>query len=293
MTRDGILIKGIGGFYYVLTDDGAVHACKARGKFRIDGLTPMIGDRVQIESMPTGLASLCAIRERKNELLRPSVANIDRLFIVLSASVPHPDWLLADRLILMAAHGGIEPVLVLNKADIPERAIVSVFDEDYGRYFRTVRVSCRSGEGLDLLRDAIRGNICCFAGQSAVGKSSLINALLPALALETGELSKKTERGRHTTRHAQLWPYENGAVLDTPGFSFLESGCIEQDALNGYYPEFGDAPDRCRFAGCAHRAEPDCAVKALVAQGVMSKARYERYCLLLDEFLIRRKHRYD
>lgn len=291
--REGILIKGIGGFYYVLTGDGRTVECKARGRFRIDGLTPMVGDRVTIRIQSTGAASLCAIHPRKNALLRPSVANIDRLFIAVSASVPHPDWLLVDRLIIMARSAGITPIPVLNKMDAADPEIVAAFDADYAACFPAIRISCVTGEGLDALREAIRGHICCFAGQSAVGKSSLLNALIPALALQTGELSKKTDRGKHTTRHAQLWPYAGGAVLDTPGFSFLETEALTQAQLDQSYPEFGDAPSRCRFAGCAHVAEPDCAVKALVAEHRMSRARYARYCLLAGEMTERRKHRYD
>lgn len=158
--------------------------------------------------------------------------------------------------------------------------------------FTTLLVSAESGDGIDALNAQLAGKISCFAGQSAVGKSSLLNRILPELRLETGGLSRKTDRGRHTTRHAELWSYLGGAVLDTPGFSLFETDCLEQDELDACYPEFQNAMP-CRFPGCMHTSEPDCGVKPLVAQGIMSPARYERYREIAKEYQIRRKHKYD
>ena len=228
---EGSIIKGVGGFYYVSTDEGII-TCKAKGALRREGITPVVGDRVSITPHASGYAQIDEIKPRRNLLVRPAVANIDRLLIVLSGHLPEPDWLLADKLIVQATLNHIEPVMVLNKADEAEEAIRSAFDRDY-RLFPRIVVSALSGEGLQGLRDAIGGKVCCFAGQSAVGKASLMNALLPELDLPVGELTRKTERGKHTTRHAQLWPCFGGALLDTPGFSLYEPESFDELLLQG------------------------------------------------------------
>lgn len=291
MTERGLLIKGVGSFYEVLTESGETVTSKARGAFRREGLVPTVGDHVLIERKEQGYAQLCEILPRKNLMVRPPVANVDQLLIVVSAGVPEPDWLLLDRLIIAAKRMGITPVPVLNKIDDASAAIAQTFAAEY-RAFDTLSVSAVSKEGLDRLWERMRGKVTCFAGQSAVGKSSLLNALIPDLDLETGDLSRKTDRGRHTTRHAELWPFEGGAVLDTPGFSMFETDCLEQDELDACYPEFANASP-CRFPGCMHISEPDCGVKPLLASGTLSKGRYERYCEIAQEFQYRRKHRYD
>jgi ribosome biogenesis GTPase len=280
----------VGGFYYVSTDQGVITS-KARGAFRKEGITPVVGDRVTLTLHASGYAQIDAILPRRNLLIRPAVANVDRLLIVISAHLPEPDWLLCDKLIVQAKLNDIEPVLVLNKADEADPSIREAFERDYGLFPRVV-VSARTGEGLHALQDAIRGKICCFAGQSAVGKSSLMNALLPELDLPVGELTRKTDRGRHTTRHAQLWPCFGGALLDTPGFSLYEPDSFDEQLLLGCYPEFALA-DPCRFPGCMHRSEPGCGVKALLTDGRLSPARYERYVQIANDFTFRRKHQYD
>lgn len=287
---EGSIIKGVGGFYYVSTDQGVITS-KARGAFRKEGITPVVGDRVTLTLHASGYAQIDAILPRRNLLIRPAVANVDRLLIVISAHLPEPDWLLCDKLIVQAKLNHIEPVLVLNKADEADPSIREAFERDYGLFPRGV-VSARTGEGLHALQDAIRGKICCFAGQSAVGKSSLMNALLPELDLPVGELTRKTDRGRHTTRHAQLWPCFGGALLDTPGFSLYEPDSFDEQLLLGCYPEFALA-DPCRFPGCMHRSEPGCGVKALLTDGRLSPARYERYVQIANDFTFRRKHQYD
>ena len=287
---EGSIIKGVGGFYYVSTDQGVITS-KARGAFRKEGITPVVGDRVTLTLHASGYAQIDAILPRRNLLIRPAVANVDRLLIVISAHLPEPDWLLCDKLIVQAKLNHIEPVLVLNKADEADPSIREAFVRDY-RLFPRVVVSARTGEGLPALQDAIRGKICCFAGQSAVGKSSLMNALLPELDLPVGELTRKTDRGRHTTRHAQLWPCFGGALLDTPGFSLYEPDSFDEQLLLSCYPEFALAAP-CRFPGCMHRSEPGCGVKALLTDGRLSPARYERYVQIANDFTFRRKHQYD
>ena len=288
----GRIIRGVGGFYDVLLPDAETVRCKARGRFRNDGVMPMVGDLVEISRPETGFASMDEILPRANALLRPPVANIDLLVIVLSAGVPKPDLLLADKLLVQALTLKIEPLLVLNKIDDAKQEITDEFLSDYAA-FSTLLVSSRTGEGLDALGAALEKHVSCFAGQSAVGKSSLLNALFPELSLETGELSKHTERGKHTTRQAELWPFPGGAVLDTPGFSLFEMSELSQEALNSCYPEFAQAASECRFTGCRHNSEPDCAVKALLVSGKLAKGRYARYLEIQKEIEEKRKHRYD
>ena len=291
MIEHGLLLKGVGSFYEVLLQSGETVTCKARGVFRKFGLTPTVGDKVTVELQSSGYAQLYDILPRRNILVRPAVANIDQLLIVVSASIPQPDWLLVDRLIISAMHLDIEPILVLNKIDECDAIITDEFEHEY-HAFRRISVSAVTNEGLMSLKETLTGMISCFAGQSAVGKSSLLNALIPKLKLETGELSHKTERGRHTTRHAQLWPFMGGAVLDTPGFSLFETDCLEQEELDACYPEFRNAV-ACRFPACMHITEPDCGVKPLLLSGELTEKRYERYKEIAKDYQIRRKHRYD
>ncbi len=291
MMEYGLLLKGVGSFYEVLTDSGDTVTCKARGSFRREGVTPTVGDRVGIERQEQGYAQLASILPRKNVLIRPAVANVDQLMIVVSASVPAPDWMLLDRLIIAASSLGIEPIPVLNKVDTADALVQDAFRTDY-KAFRTVAVSAETGEGIHALQALLKNKVTCFAGQSAVGKSSILNRLLPDLHLETGGLSRKTDRGRHTTRHAELWPYMGGAVLDTPGFSLFETECIEQSELDACYPEFRNAAP-CRFAGCMHVTEPECGIKPLLENGELSRSRYERYVEIAKDYQLRRKHRYD
>jgi len=288
----GRIIKGIGGFYNVLLVGGTIVTCKARGRFRNEGVTPMVGDQVEVSFHETGFAAMDDILPRKNALLRPPVANIDLLVIVLSASIPKPDFLLADKLLIQAKTLQIEPLLVLNKMDSAKPEITDEFLRDYAA-FHTLLASTAIGDGIAALKQALTNRVSCFAGQSAVGKSSLLNALFPELALETGGLAKKTDRGKHTTRQAELWPYLGGAVLDTPGFSLFEMSELEQSALDASYPEFAGVTSECRFAGCRHVAEPDCAVKALLQTGKLSQGRYARYIEIQAEIEDKRKHRYD
>ncbi len=292
MREQGLLLKGVGGFYSILADSGREVTAKARGKFRIEGISPVCGDRVAFENQASGDALLLDILPRRNLLTRPPVANIDQLVIVLSMGAPKPDLLLCDKLLLAAARHGIEPLIVFNKLDEAEEA-AAAFMQEYSAHFRTLRVSAHTATGMQALSDALAGKISCFAGQSAVGKSSLLNGLLPLLHLPVGGLARRTDRGKHTTRHAELWPYRGGAVLDTPGFSLLELPGFSQDTLNAAYREFGDAPERCRFPACSHRSEPDCAVKELLGQHKIAEGRYQRYVALCTQFEEMRKHQYD
>lgn len=293
MGERGRIRKGVGGFYTVRMPDGEEITCKARGRFRKEGIVPVCGDEVRIVRQQEGYALIDEILPRKNLLTRPPVANVDQLIIVLSAGRPRPDYLLLDKLLIAAAMNRLEPLIVFNQCDTvaPEEARAA--GAAYEAHYPVLYVSAKSGDGMDALRARMEGRTSCLAGQSAVGKSSLLNTLMPALNLPVGGLAKKTERGRHTTRHAELWPCFSGAVLDTAGFSLLELSECSQEELNEAYREFGDAPARCRFHACAHDAEPDCAVKKLVEEGVFARERYERYVELRRQIEEMRKHQYD
>lgn len=289
----GRILKGVGGFYYVRTAGGKIYECRARGKFRLEDVKPMPGDMVEFTPQQQGQGgSVDHILPRKNSLVRPMVANIDLLLVVIAATKPKADLLLVDKLLLYARYCGIPAALAANKADAGPQAATAILKEYAGSGAARFAVSAKTGEGLGELEALLQGKCTCLAGQSAVGKSSLLNALEPGIVLETGGLSRKTDRGRHTTRHAELIPLERlqATVVDTPGFSILEAMDVEPEALSEYYPEFSGG---CRFAGCLHRAEPDCAVKAALDAGAIPQGRYARYITILEEIMERKEHRYD
>lgn len=270
----GIIYKGIGGFYYVRDPQGAEIECKARGKFRKEHITPMIGDEVEVE-VKNGKGSIVSIAERRTKLVRPPVANIDTVVIVAAAKSPDPNASLIDRMIVNAEINGIEPMICFNKIDLASVSELEAIYRNAG--YKTVSVSAERGEGIDELRGLIKGRIAAFAGVSGVGKSSLLT-LITGSALETGAVSEKISRGRHTTRHVELFPTEDGGyVLDTPGFSSVETEDIELSEIEQCFPEIAAAASGCRFRGCAHIGEPDCAVKALVESGEIAGSRYNSY----------------
>ena len=290
----GSIMRGIGSFYTVLCDeDGLEYTLRAQKKLRHQRLTPMVGDRVRFtpgEGEDNGW--LEEILPRRSVMLRPSVANCDMLMLVV-ASVPHPDMLLIDKLILRAARGGMTPAICVNKIDLGDALEQSIREEYAGTQLRVFAASALTGEGIPALREAMRGKVTCLAGQSAVGKSSLINALL-GLQLETGGLSRKTERGRHTTRRSEMMAADGMLVLDTPGFSLLElEDGIEPQDFAQLYPEYNELAGECRFQPCLHDREPGCAVKEAVAAGRLSAVRWERYRELLSQVKQTWKGRYE
>ena len=293
--KTGIILKGVGGFYTVLSD-GMSFICKARGLFRKQNQTPIVGDNVSFSLNADGETGyLLSIEARKNELIRPMVANIDKLFIVVSASKPAVDLLLVDKLLLCCEKLRIEPVLIINKCDDADAASIDGIRKEYSLTgYRIYTVSAVTGDGIEALRSELQGSVVCFAGQSAVGKSSLLNALIPGMKLEVGELSRKTERGRHTTRHAELIPIGNGgAVLDTPGFSLLENIECEPEEIKNLYPELRRHVFECRFSGCLHISEPGCVVKEEIVGRDFDSERYNRYVRLVKEAMENRKHKYE
>lgn len=274
----GIIIKGIGGFYYVKTADGQVTECRARGIFRKNGIKPTVGDNVEIEN-----ASVVKIYDRRSYLIRPSVANIDNLIIVIAAANPAPDLLLTDKLTVAAEVSGITPVICINKTDLADAAEIEKVYKMAG--YEVITASATELVGAKALREVIKGKISAFAGLSGVGKSSILNILSNENA-QTGEISR-INRGKHTTRHVELFEIDKDTfVLDTPGFSSLALSDIcdvKANELAEYYPEFADSTNACRFKGCSHINEPDCAVKMLVSEGKAAKSRYDSYKELYEQ----------
>lgn len=279
---EGVITKGIGGFYYVRTAEQS-YECKARGKLRREGLTPMVGDRVQI-SVEEGKGNVEQIMPRSTMLTRPAVANIDQLIVVAAMSAPQPNPALIDHFLLMGELTGVHTVLCLNKIDLDTQCA-----EELAAIYRKAgyRVLCTSAvkeEGASELRSLLKDRITAFAGNSGVGKSSILNMVGLDQLLLTGEVSEKLGRGRHTTRHVELLELNGGGfVLDTPGFSTFELPDIEAQQLQNYYPEFKLHLGCCRFRGCSHISEPGCAVIEAVQTGEIGAQRHESYCNLYRE----------
>ena len=290
----GIILRGIGGFYYAMDDMGTVHTLKAQAKLRRERLKPKVGDRIELspgEGEEYGW--ILGILPRRNELTRPPVANIDGICIVVAAATPDPDLLLADRLMLNARRAGVDVQLVINKCDLDPAGAESIAAQYRGAGAEPVLVSAAKGEGLEALRTMLRGKTHALAGQSGAGKSTLINALY-GLWMETGDLSRKIERGKNTTRHCELVPVEGGGmVLDTPGFSLLETELFDPVEMKDFWPEFAEYEGQCFFQPCYHATEPRCAVREAVAGGKIDAQRHERYVALLDEMRQRWRERYD
>lgn len=282
---EGRIIKGIGGFYYVEDDGKNIYECRACGRFRKEGIKPIPGDFV-IFSITTGKKDgvITKILPRYNELKRPSVANIDKVIIVLSATKPEPDLILTDKLIIAAIKNNIVPLICINKAE--EEQPVKELKTQFA-VFRVIITSVLTGKGFDELIEEIKNCCVCLAGQSAVGKSSIINALRNEKSQDVGGLSKKTARGKHTTRATELlaMPNINGIICDTPGFSVLDSTNTEiTDIINGY-PEFMPYLSCCRYSGCRHLTEPECGVKNALDKNLINKERYIRYRTMIKDLM--------
>ncbi len=272
---NGIIVKGIGGFYYVRTADKSEYECKARGVFRKEHIIPMIGDRVEIETMSNGKGSIVKIHERTSSLVRPPVANIDTLILVVAAASPEPSLFLIDKMLINAEIGGIKPIICINKTDLTLREDIENIYKTAG--YEVFMTSAENNKGIERLNEIIKNKITAFAGLSGVGKSSLLS-LITNKEIETGEVSEKISRGKHTTRHVELFELSDGGyVLDTPGFSSLEIEGIKADELWKYFPEMLECNEQCRFRGCSHINEPDCAVKELLNNGKLVESRYESY----------------
>lgn len=285
---EGIIIKGIGGFYYVKSE-GKIYECRARGKFRKEELTPLAGDRVLID-VKNGKGSIEKIYERKNVLIRPPVANIDCLLVVVSAAEPEPNKALIDKFLILGEMCGIETVILISKSDLADCGQLAEVYRNAG--YRVIVSSTVSGDGRQDAAELFRGRVTALAGNSGVGKSSLLNMVCEGLNLPTSDISKKLNRGRHTTRHTELLQLgEDAYVLDTPGFSSFELPDTEAADLENYYIEFKAYTGGCRFKGCAHVNEPDCAVKEAVERGEIDRGRYENYAAMYEELKKVRKYK--
>lgn len=275
----GRIIKGIGGFYYVKTESGEVTECRARGVFRKENIKPLVGDSVEF-SVEGKLGYVEKILPRKNMLLRPAVANIDAVVIVLAAKEPDPDTLLCDKIILSAEIAGIEPIICINKTDLKSADDLEKTYKNAG--YKAFCVSAKDENVREVIMPYLIGKTTAFSGLSGVGKSTLLG-ILTGKEQETGEVSQKIKRGRHTTRCVELLELASGGyVLDTPGFSSFEIGGIKADELKDHFPEMRELGDKCRFKGCLHIDEPDCAVKAELTKGNIAESRYESYKIFYE-----------
>ncbi|WP_026662769.1 ribosome small subunit-dependent GTPase A [Butyrivibrio proteoclasticus] len=307
----GRILKGIAGFYYVETYEEKVYECKAKGIFRKTNLKPLVGDDVEIDIIDEEkkLGNITEIYPRKNQLLRPPVANVDQAVILFAIVKPNPSYNLLDRFLIMMRQQNLPVIICFNKQDI---ATESEQQELYDAYekcgYKVLFISVREEKGLDELKELLKGKTTTLAGPSGVGKSSLLNKLVPNAQMQTGDLSRKIERGKNTTRHSELFFVEelsdnadrnadinvDGSadgegttcdtyVIDTPGFTSLEMRDVTPDNLMQFYPEFAEYEPECRFGGCSHIAEPDCGVKRAIAEGKIAKVRYDNYKVLYEE----------
>ncbi|MBD5098316.1 MAG: ribosome small subunit-dependent GTPase A [Clostridiales bacterium] len=280
----GQIAKALSGFYYVDTGAGEPVPCRGRGKLRHQKATPLVGDRVEITCLDDGTGMVDAILPRKNQFSRPAVANIDQLVIVCSGAIPVTDPFLIDRMAAMAEWKGCEPLIVFNKCDLVRVDALAELYRAAG--FATLQVSAETGEGMDALAAAIAGKVSAFTGNSGVGKSSILNTLQPGFSLRVGEVSERLGRGRHTTRHVELFPVAGGLVADTPGFSSFDveqMEAIPKEELAATFREFTPYLDQCRFQGCAHVKERGCAVREALAEGRIAPGRHESYVRLYEQ----------
>ncbi len=288
----GRIIKGIGGFYSV-EYNGAIYICKARGKFRKQEITPTVGDMVEF-TPPTDTSEgyLIDIKSRKNILLRPSVSNIDLIVIVISVVDPLPDLTLVDKMLINAEMMNTKALICINKYDLTGKAEAEKIADQY-LDIETMVVSAYKKHGIKSLEKYFDNKIVCFGGQSGTGKTSLLNKLMPEKFLKVGQVSRKTRRGKHTTRHAELIPFKGGYLVDTPGFSLLELPLIEPNELRKYYSDFKEYEGMCRYKTCRHDSEPGCLVINAVESGKISKQRHDRYRKILKETINNWRARYD
>ena len=288
----GKIIKGVAGDYTVITPDDKRYICRAKGIFRKNGITPLIGDNVEIEILSETEGNILSIGKRRNSLIRPACANVDQVLLVFAATSPEPNFNLLDRFLIMMQKQSVSTVLLFNKTDIADDVRLKILAQNYeASGVKVIFASILNKEGTDAIREVLEGKTTILAGPSGVGKSSMMNLMSPENSFEVGELSERIGRGKQTTRHTELVELHNGTYLcDSPGFSSIYLEGIDHKELKNYFPEFEPYFEKCRFLSCNHISEPDCAVKEAVADGRISKIRYENYCTLYNE--LKNKQRY-
>lgn len=290
----GKIIKGIAGFYYVNDGENRVYQCRAKGIFRNRKIKPLVGDNVEFSILDeeAGEGNIDEILPRKNALVRPAAANVDQALVLFALTQPSPNLNLLDRFLVMMAMEEIPVVICFNKADLGDGAMEEEYKKIYeGAGYEVHFISARTDLGMDQVRELLRGRTTVLAGPSGVGKSSLTNRIQPEASMETGGISRKIERGKHTTRHSELFFVEKDTyMMDTPGFSSMYTPEIEASELKELFPEFAEFEDECRFLGCVHIGERVCGVKEAVKEGKISLSRYENYRLIYEE--LKQKRRY-
>lgn len=289
----GRIMKGIGGFYYVEVEGAGLYECRAKGIFRNKKMKPNVGDIVDIDviSEEEKTGNLTVIHKRKNQLIRPMVANVDQALVIFAVHEPEPNFQLLNRFLIMMEKQQIPVIICFNKMDLASEEEKEQLRQDYENSgCRVLFSSAREGEGIPEIRELLRGKTTVMAGPSGVGKSSTLNTISPKTQMETGAVSEKIKRGRHTTRHSELiYLGEETFLMDTPGFSSLYLEDIDKEELRFYFPEFADYENQCRFNGCSHIHEPGCAVKQALEEGAISRMRYDDYCYLYEELASAKK----
>lgn len=290
----GKIIKGIAGFYYIHAENGQVYECKAKGAFRKQKIKPLVGDMVRIAVLDEAehLGNVEEILPRKNELIRPAVANIDMALVIFAAAKPEPNFNLLDRFLCMMEFQNVPVTICFNKTDLVDEEKIEEYRKIYEPAgYRLMSTCTRTGEGVDAVKALLHGKTTTVAGPSGVGKSSLINALQSDVQMQTGVISDKIDRGKHTTRHSEIVPVmEDSYIMDTPGFSAMDVPGFEKEDLWTCFPEFREYEPYCKFQGCSHINEPDCGVKEALAEGKISSVRYENYKLLYEELKNMKKY---
>lgn len=287
---EGLIIKGIGGFYYVKTAVG-IFQTRGRGIFKKDGIVLSVGDIVDMETLPDGDGVINSLLPRKNHFIRPPIANIDSFIVVMAASHPKPNYAVIDKFLIMAECNDIEPVICINKKDLVSEKKLDEIKAIYEPVYKVITACSTQGDGMDEILEFIKDKKVAFAGPSGVGKSTITNAIIPHANMETGDVSQKTNRGRHTTRHVEIFETVNGGyVYDTPGFTSFDIMEADEDTLAECYPEFLPYKGKCRFDNCRHKKEPGCAVIEAVENSKINLTRYNSYISNLDELLKKKKY---